>query len=266
MAWEGTRQGDLVGDNRREVGIVYGGTLPGGLVFSGSITDPVRRWVLTVAPVSRHQGLAGTGAIVDNGASPTPAIQILDDHVTVEWLDIRGDGGAPAHGIEVANGLNPANLVVLRYNLIHDLGGDGIRLDDPDVIADVYGNVIYGEQHGIHLAVDPMPAARVNVFSNTIYGNIGPTGPPGHQVRRAPDQRSRRPAQQHRPLQRQRGPRRFPSSTGGGSATLPASRSPTAESSAPRSSWPTAPTCFHCPSRSRVSTACTWGRRRRFGA
>ncbi|MCG6921990.1 MAG: DUF11 domain-containing protein, partial [Acidobacteria bacterium] len=66
-----------------------------------------------------------------------------------------------------------------RYNIIHGFGSDGIRIADPDTIVDIYGNIIYGAEYGIHLPVDLTPAARVNAFSNTIYGCNAAVGPSG---------------------------------------------------------------------------------------
>jgi hypothetical protein len=67
----------------------------------------------------------------------------------------------------------------VRYNIIHHFGSDGVRLGDPDAIVDIYGNIIYETDYGIHLPVDPTPAGRVNVFSNTIYGCNASSGPSG---------------------------------------------------------------------------------------
>ncbi len=178
-AWEAGRQGDLVAENRREIGVAYNdGPFAGGLTIDGSTTDPARYMKLTAAPGQRHQGRAGTGVVLDSGGS-SPAIRILDDFVTVEWLEIRGGSGGTAHGIELAAGVSPANLVTVAHNVIHDTGGDGVRVGDPDGIVDIRNNIIYRAVYGIHFPVDMTPDARVNVFSNTIYGctaSIGPSG------------------------------------------------------------------------------------------
>jgi uncharacterized repeat protein (TIGR01451 family) len=179
-AWETGRQGDLVGENRREVGVAYNdGPLPGGLTVDGSTTDPVHSIALTAAPGQRHLGRAGTGAVLDNGASLAPAIRILDEFVTVAWLEIKGGSGTGAHGIEIAAPIGPANLVTVASNVIHDTGGDGVRLGDPDGIVDVVNNIIYGANYGIHFPVDMAADARVNLYSNTIYGCEAAAGPSG---------------------------------------------------------------------------------------
>ncbi len=169
--WEAARQGDLVGENRREIGVAYNdGPFASGVTIDGSTTDPAHSITLTVAPGQRHLGNAATGAVLDNGASPSPAIRVVNEYVTVEWLEIKGGSGAGAHGIEVAAGIGPANHVTLANNVIHGTGGDGVRVGDPDGIVEIIDNVIYGTAYGIHFPVDMTADARVNVYNNTIYG------------------------------------------------------------------------------------------------
>ena len=204
-AWETGRQGDLVGENRREIGMAYNdGPFTAGVTIDGSTTDPARTMKLTAAPGQRHLGRAGTGVVLDNGLSPSPAIQILDDFVTVEWLEIKGGSGPGAHGIELAAGINPANLVTVANNVIHDTGGDGVRLGDPDGIVDIR------EQH--HLPGElrhPFPGGhdgrrpgeRLQQHDLRLRRRHRPLR---HQVGRAPDEPEDRPAQQHRPQQRER--------------------------------------------------------------
>ena len=177
--WETGRQGDLVGENRREIGVAYNDVPLAAVIIDGSTTDPARYLKLTVAPGQRHLGRAGTGVVLNNGASLAPAIRILDEFVTVEWFEIRGGSGTGAHGIEIAAGINPANLVTVADNVIHDTGGDGVRLSDPDGIVDVENNIIYGAPYGIHFPVDMAADARVNVYNNTIYGCDAAAGPSG---------------------------------------------------------------------------------------
>jgi uncharacterized repeat protein (TIGR01451 family) len=179
-AWEIDRQGDLVAENRREIGVAYNdGPFTAGVTIGGSTTDPARYVKLTAAPGQRHLGRAGTGVVVDEGAGSSPAIQILDDFVTVEWLEIRGGAGPGAHGIEIGAGLSPANLVTIANNVIHHVGGDGVRVGDPDAVADIRNNIVYRAAYGIHFPVDMAADARVNVFNNSIYGCTAAPGPSG---------------------------------------------------------------------------------------
>ncbi len=185
QAWSTARQGDLVAGNRREVGVAYNDLpfVPFAAVTIGVLgvtkTDPARYMKLTVAPGQRHLGRAGTGVVLDNGTSLSPSIRILDDFATVEWFEIKGGSGTGAHGIEFASNINPANLATVANNVIHDTGGDGVRLGDPDSIVDIHNNIIYRASYGIHFPQDMTADARVNVFNNTIYGCTAAAGPTG---------------------------------------------------------------------------------------
>lgn len=184
-ACPGVTSASLVADNRSEVGIVYyDGTTPTGspvLTIDGSTTDATHTITVTADPGNRHPGRSGTpyswAGFGNGGAAAT--IQVHDDYVTVEWLDIRQfvGGGATSHGILI-NNLSAANHVVVRYDVIH-VQGDGILIADADAVVDIYDNVIYESNYGIHLPADLTPAARVNIFNNTIYSNNAATGPSG---------------------------------------------------------------------------------------
>ncbi len=59
QSWEDSRDGDLVAENRREVGVVYNdGPFSAGVNINDSRTDAVRFLKLTVAPIHRHKGSA----------------------------------------------------------------------------------------------------------------------------------------------------------------------------------------------------------------
>ena len=176
QAWESALPADLVAANVREVGVAYNddvvySTGPlGPVTFSGSVTDPARDIRLTTSLNARQRGTPSSGVVLDDGSTATPAISISDDHVTVEFFEIKGGSGTGAHGIEFAS-VSAANLGTVRYNLIHDTPGDGIRLSDADSIVDIHNNFIFNTNVGIRLLVDMNPAARVNIFSNTVYNS-----------------------------------------------------------------------------------------------
>ena len=125
----------LVSDDRSEVGIVYndGTAYAGPLVIDGSTTDAAHTITLTVDAGNRHLGLpwSGSGAttdvVVNNARASSPAISIQDDYVTVEWLEVKGGSGAAAHGISIP-GASVSNQINLRYNLVHDVGGNGVNV------------------------------------------------------------------------------------------------------------------------------------------
>ena len=173
----GGRGGDLVGENRREIGVAYDdGDFTSGIVFDGSITDCIHNLTLTVAPVHRHYGLAATGAdnkvVLDNGLNAIPAVRIADEFVNVEWLEIKGGDTLSGDGIELSGGIGLPNRTSLRYNLIHDAQGDGIQLNDTDSAVDIVNNIIYNTNFGVNLTMDMIPDTRVNVFNNTIFNNV----------------------------------------------------------------------------------------------
>ena len=117
--WENARDGNLVTEFRREVGVAYNdGDFTSPVQFSGATTDTDRFMWLTVAPVDRHTGVAGTGAVLSPGAA-VDAIIVQDDFTRVEWLEVTGWPGASNDAVRIA-----ADHTLFRYMLVHD-GGDG---------------------------------------------------------------------------------------------------------------------------------------------
>ena len=123
--WESAREGDLVSENRREVGVIYNdGIFTAGLEINDSITDATRFMKLTVAPLHRHTGTAGSGAVMDGLNLPTGQIEISDDYSVLEWLEVHGVRGATTvAGVRVRN----ARRVVLSNLLVHD-NREGLRI------------------------------------------------------------------------------------------------------------------------------------------
>jgi hypothetical protein len=168
----------LVADDRREVGIAYRDTtFTAGVRINGtnsnSNTDADHTITLTAAPGNLHHGLPGTGVVINNGANPNPAIELWDDYVTVEWMEILGGGATPwgieVQGISAGSGATGASRVTLRNNLIH-VPGHGISLSDPDVVADVYNNILYSCATCIRVApVDLETWTRIRILNNTMY-------------------------------------------------------------------------------------------------
>jgi hypothetical protein len=93
QAWEDDRQGDLVTDNRREVGVCYNdGAFTDPLTISGSTTNGNRYMTVTVAEGQRHNGIEDTGAIIDACCFATSKdmgqhlILVEDEFTRIEWL------------------------------------------------------------------------------------------------------------------------------------------------------------------------------------
>jgi photosystem II stability/assembly factor-like uncharacterized protein len=102
QAWEDDRGGDLVADDRLEVGVVYNdGPFTGRLTISGSTTDASHYMRLTVADGQGHQGLMNTGAVIDaqGGWGGSNAIDVEDEYTRIEGLEIKAiqDAGSAVY-------------------------------------------------------------------------------------------------------------------------------------------------------------------------
>ena len=120
--------GDLVVDNRSEVGIAYndevGVDFTDNLLISGSTTDPDHNITLTADGGNRHYGIPGDGVVLDPTAVGH-AIDVRDDNVRLQWLEVTG-WTAGEDGIFV-----DADSTSYEYLLVHDGGddsSDGFRL------------------------------------------------------------------------------------------------------------------------------------------
>ncbi len=168
---------DLVADNRSEIGIAYEdttflGSLGNPIVtIDGTTTDPSHSITLTADGTNRHYGVPGAGVVLDNNVnSSTAAVLVLDDHVTIEWLEILAPGGS-AMGIDVGGQLASDNLVRLRNLVVHDTTSHGINLQWPGLSAVVSNNFVY-DTAGDGIRHDPTPALQpgryVQIFNNTV--------------------------------------------------------------------------------------------------
>ena len=117
--WENARDGNLVTEFRREVGVAYNDTpFASSIQFSGATTDADRFMWLTVAPVDRHTGIASTGAVLSPGAAGD-AIIVQTDYTRVEWLEVTGWAGVSTDAVRIA-----ADHTRFSHMIVHD-GGDG---------------------------------------------------------------------------------------------------------------------------------------------
>jgi uncharacterized delta-60 repeat protein len=160
----------LVADDRAEVGIAYeDSAFSENLVFNGASTDAKHSIRLTVDPGNRHNGVAGSGAVL-NGSGAAAAVEIADDYVSVEWLEITGG----TVGIDVNSLTAGANRVVVRGNLIHNSNGAAIYPETSNAIMDIYNNFLYDNaEDGIWM--DPgawAASAALRIWNNTIYNNL----------------------------------------------------------------------------------------------
>lgn len=127
----------LVADNRKEIGIAYEDSifpLAANVIIDDSVTDASHGIVLTADGDNRHNGVPGTGVIVDGQDLPN-ALRVEDNYVTVEWLDfvrIRGAGNLGAIQLgSIAGGetgLVVQNVLVHNYfDAVNDVTGIRLR-------------------------------------------------------------------------------------------------------------------------------------------
>jgi outer membrane protein assembly factor BamB len=110
-------------DDRSEAGVLYKDSvfaLPTDVEIDGSITDSSHTITLTAAPRNRHNGIAGAGVVIDGQNGPT-GIRVLDDYVTLEWLEVVGvrGGGSPQAAIKIVGTGGPTGVLIQNV-LIHD--------------------------------------------------------------------------------------------------------------------------------------------------
>ena len=175
----------LVADDRREIGVAYedgvflhstGGTAGGSpiLAIDGAVTDPDHSITLTADGVNRHYGLAGAGVVLDNETNASSgAVFVFDDHVTLEWLEIR-NGGGTADGIVLGSPMASDNFFRLHFNLIHDVPGDGVELFQSPLanLTMTHSVVVFTGGYSVNL--DPLPqnwspGSRIRLVNNTFY-------------------------------------------------------------------------------------------------
>lgn len=184
QAWETDRQGDLVGQNRREIGFAYkdGPFLPpyatanSALAINGSITDADRYMWLTVPPGQRHNGTAGTGVIADGQGATKFGIQNLDNYSRVDWLElVRFYTDVPDSGFSsvVTVGTNALYQNLLIHDFLDPDAGDtghGMRVSTTagPWSFTVRNSVIYdGDNAGIWI---DEPSSSIVAENCTIYG------------------------------------------------------------------------------------------------
>jgi len=168
--WETARQGNLVAENRREMGIAYNdGPFTTGATIAGWTTDSVRYPMLIPAAGHRHNGTAGTGVVVD-GMDTDQGIRAAASFTVIDGFEFRRNRGDNAAAAVVVQG--SAYDVVLRNLLVYDFVDgaftvSGIRgQDDSDYM--VQNSIIYGgDTAGIR---NNSATANAIVENVTIYG------------------------------------------------------------------------------------------------
>ena len=132
----GGRGGDLVTDDRHEIGVAYHDASSGAFIdddadgevvwIDGSMVNASHHRELTVAVGQRHNGTAGTGAVVDGQSTTEFPVRIQESYTKVEWFEIKngydpGNGGSASLYVEG----NGTTSVLLEYMLVYDYGDGG---------------------------------------------------------------------------------------------------------------------------------------------
>ncbi len=123
QAWERDRQGNLVAEDRLEVGVCYNDgpfttRSPWELArIQGSVTDAEHFMWLTAADGAQHQGLAGAGVVLDGASRTRYGILVADDYTRIEGLELKG---FRRNFLAAAITVWKARGVVLERLLIHD--------------------------------------------------------------------------------------------------------------------------------------------------
>jgi hypothetical protein len=171
QAWEDGRDGDLVADDRREVGVCYNdGPFTSGVIIDGSTTDATHYMMLTVAEGQRHNGMAGTGARIDLvGGVGADAITIDDEYFRVEWLEITNwfdsMSGVSFTGPGLSDHSSATRLLLHSF----DSGGNEAAVE-VEAINTIRNTIIYdGSGNGIRLK----GGSSATVENCTIYGITG---------------------------------------------------------------------------------------------
>jgi hypothetical protein len=175
QAWETARQGNLVGDDRREIGVAYDdGSFSAGAAISGSTTDSTRYMKITVAAGHRHAGIAGNGVVIDaGGGAGAPLFLIEDEYTVIEWVELTNfnDGFRGVSFPESPSNANStvSNLLIHDYTVDDARGGIGVKGSN----STIRNTIIYdGAPRGIHLNA----ATNPTVENCTIYNTAGTYG------------------------------------------------------------------------------------------
>jgi hypothetical protein len=174
LDWETARDGDLVLEQRREIGMIYNdGPFTAGASIAGSTTDCHCYMHLTVAEGQRHDGTAAVGAVLD-GMNTDQGIRVSDDYTVVEWLSFRRNRGVDgAAGVVV----HLARNVLLSRLLIYDFYDavnlvSGIRGQD-NAGYTVRNTIIYD---GGRAGIRNNHAGAVGVVENCTIFKMDPAG------------------------------------------------------------------------------------------
>ena len=130
QGWVNDRNGNLVREDRLEVGVLYNDgpfTVKNGWVMAwihGSRTDPEHFMWLTAAEGARHKGVAGTGVVLDGRDRTRTGLIVEDDYTRIDGIELKRFGHWLVPAAVTVRG---AMGVVLERLIIHDFDTDRRR-------------------------------------------------------------------------------------------------------------------------------------------
>jgi uncharacterized delta-60 repeat protein len=186
-SWESGQQGtgDLVGENRIEVGVAYKDgvfTPTAAITINGSEnTDATHYMSLTVAPGQRHNGTAGTGVVVDGSGFATDHLFFVrDKYFRMEWLEIRNFFRSITPGQPIIVNETNAGNNLFSHLIIHDYtSNDGTASRGAINVyetATIRNSIIYNGDVGIRtysseaVLVPTLTLENVTIFGMTNDG------------------------------------------------------------------------------------------------
>ncbi|MFC2092070.1 fibronectin type III domain-containing protein, partial [Elusimicrobiota bacterium] len=174
--WENARDGDLVSDDRVEIGVCYADSvIDDTVIIDGSITSDTNYMKLTAAESDRHTGAAGTGVVIDPTANGH-VVDIRDDHTVVEWLEITGWVNTPVNSMEAVHA--EADQLVIRNMIIHDndyannANADGICHEIDNSTVTVINCIVYNITRG-GIVIQGGTNRYMNAYNCTVYNVSG---------------------------------------------------------------------------------------------
>jgi parallel beta-helix repeat protein len=160
QTWETARQGNLVADGRREIGVAYpDGDFTSYFTVDGSLGDSMYYMHLTVAEGYEHNGTAGTGVHL---AASAASFRIRDHYFRFDGFEIGGEGGYVTTGV---------TNVLLENLLIHGFDTYGIKMNSGEAV--IRNCIVYGGQGN---GIETTNAGDVAAVENTTVYNVTGAG------------------------------------------------------------------------------------------
>jgi hypothetical protein len=174
QGWENAIDGVLT---EAEIGNCKGEAFTENVDVQGSTTTASYYIEIRGKSGSRHDGRshdvsAAGNARLSPSSTTGDTITINDEHVRIDWMELKGISGQDDPDLRVDN-LGATNEIRIHHNVMHgDLLGntgdgaqEGIRVADLDIIAYVYRNIVYGmKAQGVVVYVGEM-----YLYNNTVY-------------------------------------------------------------------------------------------------